>query len=391
MSIEKEKLYQKRLGRLTTAMDLGKPDKVPIRLSLSEFMAKYAGFTLQEIYYDMEKNIEAVNKVASELDVDAVVAQPSLWWGAMHDAVGAKYLKFAGRQLDENMQFQYVEDEYMLAEDYDDFIENPTKWILEVFLPRIHEEFEEPGSYRANLALIKGTAGMVLSNGMLQQAGAHWAQDLGMPLALSGIFKAPFDTLGDTLRSLKGIMLDLRRRPDKVLAAMEVLVPHNTFFAMATAGGDTVMPAFCPLHRGSYPFLNPKQWDTFYWPTLKKVIENLWEKGKRTNFYAEGNWTPYLEKIAELPEKSILFHVDQTDIAEAKKHLGGKFCLSGNVPNTLLSYGKPEDVREYCKKLIDEYAADGGFIMDTAGVMQTDAKIENVVALIEATREYGVY
>ncbi|MEW6662619.1 MAG: uroporphyrinogen decarboxylase family protein [Bacillota bacterium] len=391
MASEKEKVFQEKLTRYTTAMDLGKPDKVPIRLFLSEFMAKYAGFTLQEIYYDMDKNIAAVNKVLADFDLDVIFSAPSLWWASLHDAVGAKYLKFAGRHLEENRQFQYVEGEYMLPEDYDAFTADPTKWILNTYLPRIHEEFADPGSYRANVALIKGAAAFVMANGALQQAGASWAKEYGVPGAISGLVKAPFDTLGDTLRGLKGVMMDLRQRPDKVLAAMEVLVPHNLFYGLATAAGDTLLPTFLPLHRGSFPFLNPKQWDTFYWPTLKRVIEGLWAHGKRTLFYAEGNWTPYLEKIAELPPKSIVFHVDQTDMAKAKEILGGKFCLSGNVPNTLMAYGKPEEVREYCKRLIHEYAADGGFIIDNAGVMQADAKVENVVALIEAAREYGTY
>lgn len=186
-------------------------------------------------------------------------------------------------------------------------------------------------------------------------------------------------------------MKDLIRNKDKVRAATEMLVAHNIYYGMATAGGDTQLPVFMPLHRGAFPFLNPKQWDEFYWPSLKKVIEGLWAMGKRTLFYAEGNWTPYLEKIAELPEKSIVFHVDMTDMALAKKILGGRFCISGNVPNTLLAYGKPQEVSDYVKRLIDDYAADGGFIIDAAAVIQADAQVENIRALIETAREYGVY
>ncbi|EHQ89060.1 uroporphyrinogen decarboxylase family protein [Desulfosporosinus youngiae] len=391
MPAEKDGQHQAKLKRYTTAMDMGKPDKVPIRLNPSEFVAKHVGLSPQEIYYELDKNMGSVNKFLKDFDIDAILSPPSLWWASMHDAVGAVYYRFAGRQLEENRQFQYVEGEYMEANDYDDFIADPTKWILNNFLPRIHEEFAEPGSYRANIALIKGAIGFMLNNGAMQQGGASWAQEFGVTSAISGIGKAPFDTLGDTLRGLTGVMLDMRKQPDKVTAAMDMLISHNAYFAMATAGGDTVLPAFFPLHRGSYPFLNPKQWDTFYWPSLKAVIEELWNQGKRVLFYAEGNWTPYLEKIAELPDKSIVFHVDTTDMAKAKEILGGRFCLSGNVPNTLMAYGKPEEVSEYCKRLIDEYAQDGGFIMDTGGVMQMDVKAENMEALIEATRKYGVY
>lgn len=388
---DNDTLYNERLTRYLTAMEGKKPDKVPIRLQLSEFMAKYAGLELQEVYYDLEKNIEAVDKILTDFDVDVTMGGPSLWWGTLHDAVGAKYLKFAGRQLTSNQQFQFVEQEYMIPEDYDEFIENPTQWILEKFLPRIHSEFSEPGSFRANLALIKGAAGMVMVDNRNQQASAHWAKDYGMPVSVSGMVKAPFDTLGDTLRGLKGIMKDLRKRPDKVLAALEVLVPHNIYYGLATSGGDSVLPAFLPLHRGSYPFLNPYEWETFYWPPLKKVIEGLWAQGKRTMFYAEGNWTPYLERIAELPKSSIVFHVDQTNISKAKEILGNRFCISGNVPNSLMAYGSSEQVSEYVKRLLYDYAADGGFIMDTAGIMQTDVKVENVIALIETTRQFGVY
>jgi uroporphyrinogen-III decarboxylase len=386
---DKEKLYQERLNRFVTAMDVGKPDKVPIRLNLSEFLAKYAGYTLQEVYYRMDINIACSTKFLEDFDVDTVVGPTSLWMGGLHDATGARYLKFAGRELEPDKQFQFLESDYMKAEDYDDFIANPTKWILTTFLPRIHKEFEDP--YRAHLSLIKGAAGMAINQGMLAEAGQRWAKEYGAPAAMSGMTKAPFDTLGDTLRGLNGIMMDIHMRPDKLLAAVDMLVDHNIYYGMATAGGDTVLPLFMPLHRGSYPFLNPEQWDKFYWPTLKKVIEGLWAQGKRTLFYAEGNWTPYLEKIAELPDKSIVFHVDMTDMKKAKKIMGGRFCISGNVPNTMLAYGTPQEVSDYCKKLIDEVAADGGFIMDAAGVVQWDAKEEKVRAMIETTREYGVY
>jgi len=391
MGEDKLKLYEERKKRYLAAMNLEKPDKVPIRLVLSEFIAKYAGYTLQEIYYDLEKNYNCVDKLLADFDLDAIPGAPSLWWASLHDAAGAKYLKFAGRELEPNTQFQYFEDEYMLPEDYDAFIENPTEWILNTFLPRVHQEFSEPGSYRANVALIKGAFAMATSLGLSAQAWGRWAANYGAVPIYTAFSKAPFDTLADTLRGLSGIMMDLYQRPEKVKAAIEAIIPHNIFYGMATAGGEMELPLFMPLHRGAYPFLNPKQWNEFYWPSLKKVIEAFWANGKRTLFYAEGNWTPYLEKIAELPEKSIVFHVDQTDMALAKKVLGGRFCISGNVPNTMLAFGKPEEVRDYVKRLIDEYAGDGGFIIDAAAVIQADAREENIRALVEAAREYGTY
>ncbi|MBM4083023.1 MAG: hypothetical protein FJ278_25165, partial [Planctomycetes bacterium] len=60
-------------------------------------------------------------------------------------------------------------------------------------------------------------------------------------------------------------------------------------------------------------------------------------------------------------------------------------------PNFLLSYGTPKQVRECCKKVIDGVARDGGYIMDASAIMQNDTKPENLKAMTEFTREYGVY
>jgi len=393
MSEEKLKLYAERKKRYLGAMALEKTDMVPIRLTLSgEFVTKVAGYTSQETYYDWQKNIDATRKLLDKFpELDVVMGPANLWWATLHDAVGARYLKFAGLALEKNSQFQYVEEAYMLPEDYDEFIANPTEWVATKYLPRLHTELAAPGSYRATVGLIKGAFGLAQQLGANGQAWASYIQDYGIVPSITGISKAPFDTLADTLRGLSGIMMDLYQIPEKVLKAIEVIIPHNIFYGMGTAQGDTEFPLFIPLHRGAYPFLNPKQWDQFYWPSLKQLIEAFWANGKRTMFYAENNWTPYLEKIAELPDKSIVFHVDTTDMDKAYKILGGRFCLSGNVPNGLLAIGKPEEVKDYVKRLLDKYARDGGFIIDSAAVTLADAKEENIRALVEAAREYGVY
>ena len=57
----------------------------------------------------------------------------------------------------------------------------------------------------------------------------------------------------------------------------------------------------------------------------------------------------------------------------------------------LLAHGSPDEVREHCKKVIDGVARDGGYIMDASAIVQNDAKVENIRAMTDFTREYGVY
>ncbi|APC07477.1 uroporphyrinogen decarboxylase family protein [Neomoorella thermoacetica] len=389
--MSKEKLYQERLQRYITAMECGKPDKVPIAFSVGEWAVKYTGSTLEEVYYNLDKSIEITCEVVQDLDFDIFGGGPTLWWPPMFDAMGSKLYKFPGIHLEENSQFQYMEEEYMKPEDYDDFIANPTEWLATKYLPRISEEFARPGSYRATVALIKSAAAYAMASNVMAKGWEKWTKEHGVVPSTSGFTKAPFDTLGDTLRGMKGILLDIRRRPEKVLAACEAIIPHNIAYALIGARGDTTLPCKATLHRGAYPFLSMEHWEKFYWPSLKAVIEGLWAQGKRMYFFAEGNWTPYLERIAELPEKSIVFIIDTTDAKKAKEILGGKFCLWGGVPTTLLTYGTPAQVKDCVKQAIDELACDGGFVLAPGGAVMSDAKWENIFAMIEAGREYGVY
>jgi uroporphyrinogen-III decarboxylase len=213
----------------------------------------------------------------------------------------------------------------------------------------------------------------------------------GTVSAIAGILKAPFDIIADKLRGYVGLTMDMVEQPDKVLAACEALAPHLLHVALSTADPDRNVPVGFWMHRGCVPFISPRQFNSHYWPTLKPIIEGLWANGVQTLFYAEGNWNRHLDSFAELPDRSIVYHVDQGDIFEVHRKLGHKFCLSGGIPNYLLSFGTPEEVRERCRKVIEGVAKEGGYIMDASAIMQNDTNPENLRAMTEFTREYGVY
>jgi hypothetical protein len=199
------------------------------------------------------------------------------------------------------------------------------------------------------------------------------------------------DFIADKLRGYVGLVDDLHERPEKVLAACEALVPHLTHFAVATADPLKNVPIGFWMHRGCVPFISFDHFNNIYWPTLKPIVQEIWAHGHQTLFYAEGNWDHHLGSFAELPDRSIVFHVDRSDLSKVRDVLGGKFCLSGGVPNYLLAFRPPEEVRQHCRKVIEQVAADGGYIMDASAIIQNDAKVENIRAMTEATLEYGVY
>ena len=105
----------------------------------------------------------------------------------------------------------------------------------------------------------------------------------------------------------------------------------------------------------------------------------------------EGNCDSRLETIADMPKGKAVYWFEQTDIFKAKKILGDRICLRGNVPASLLNVGTTQQVEDYCKKLIDMVGRDGGFLMDGATGIPDEARTENVRAMVETTKSYGVY
>ena len=133
-----------------------------------------------------------------------------------------------------------------------------------------------------------------------------------------------------------------------------------------------------------------KQFERFFWPTLRDLMVALINEGLTPCPFWEGDCTSRLEAIKEIPKGKACYKFEATDMVKAKKILGDTVSIRGNVPLSLLATGTPEQVREYCRNLIDTAGKDGGFIMDAATGVD-DAKYENVRAMFDVTREYGVY
>ncbi|MCK4291573.1 MAG: hypothetical protein KAY65_00130 [Planctomycetes bacterium] len=393
-----EQLYSDRMKRYVTAMRNEKPDMVPIRPFVAEFTAKYAGYTCQEVTHDYEKAFAAARKCAADFDWDAVVGNMVYVWTGLTEAIGTKYYAVPGIHIPADTGFQYLEPPeekaFMKPEEYDQLIEDPTGFLFNVWLPRISADVSAIGeatSLRNNLSFLKGGMAMLDYFSAFGTQNERLRKESGTVSAISGILKAPFDIIADKLRGYLGLVTDVIERPEKVLAACEALVPHLTHVALSGADPDKNVPIGLWMHRGCVPFFSQDHFDKFFWPTLKPIIEEIWRHGHQVLFYAEGNWNAHLDSFAELPDGAIVYHVDKADIFEVHKKIGHKFCLSGGISNTLLSFGTADEVRENCKKVIEGVAQDGGYVLDAEAIMQNDAKVENIRAMTEAAREYGVY
>ena len=180
------------------------------------------------------------------------------------------------------------------------------------------------------------------------------------------------------------------RQPDKLHKALEVMTPLMIGLGLGAARQTGNSFIFMPLHKGADGFLSDAQFKEFYWPPLKAVIEGLIEGGCIPLLAAEGGYNTRFEVIRELPEGKTIWMIDQSDMAKAKDIVGDRLCLMGNVPSSMLSLGTPQEVKDYCKTLIDTVGKGGGFILSN-GSFFDEAKPENLHAMVDFTKKYGVY
>jgi hypothetical protein len=394
-SPEAERSYKERIARIKDAIQLKKrPDRVPVLPLPNMFPAFYSGMSVEDVMYDYDKCYAAWKKFVLDYDPDGHMGSAGPGPGKFYEILDYKLYAWPGHGVSPQHSYQCLEGEYMKAEEYDALIQDPSGFFSNVYLPRIFGALEPfqmlpllPG-----ILEMYGVAFNFIPYGLPPVQGALNAlmEALGYPNILAGFTKAPFDTIADTLRGTKGIMLDIYRQPDKLLEAMEALTPLMIKMGVGAALMNGKPLVFIPLHKGADGFLSDKQFKTFYWPTLRKVMMGLIEEGCVPFPVAEGGYNTRLEVIKDLPKGKTLWMFDHTDMARAKKILGNTACLMGNVPLDLLSVGTPKQVKEYVKKLIETAGKGGGYILGN-GAFFDEIKPENLKAMVEAGREYGAY
>ena len=406
-----QELYQEREKRLGDAIQLKIPDRVPIALLFTFFAAKYAGITCQEAMYDYDKLAEATKEAIVDFNVDAYSGM--FVSGPLMDILDDRRFKWPGHGVPINNTFQYVEGEYMTADEYDAFITDPTDYILRTHIPRVLGALEPlkmlsnlPGSPYIGLDIAwtipftlpavaqaletlakAGQESLKLVN--KQAAFSQEMTELGFPRMFSSFTGCSFDYIGDYYRGTRGIMLDMYRCPDKLIEAINRITPIIINTAIDTAKQSGIPRCFIPIHKGIDGFMSLKQFNTFFWPTLKQMILALIDQNIVPVVLWEGDCTSRLETIADIPKGKAVYWFERTDMRRAKEVLNDQVCIMGFMPSSLLCTGKPQDVRDYTKHLLDVVAKGGGYILNGDIGIPDEAKPENVRAMIDTAIEYG--
>ncbi|MBN2040116.1 MAG: hypothetical protein JW864_08755 [Spirochaetes bacterium] len=409
-SPEAEAKYKERANLFRDALELKKnPVRIPVNALAGAFALRRKGINQKATMYERwQEAAEAMIQFHRDFEPDCS-SFIFLNCGPAMEMLQQTNMKWAGFSLPDDVQYQFVEQEYMKSDEYPHFLEDPTDFMIRCYIPRLHtslkglEKFPRlaadsiglgfpygsflDGELQESFELMKKTAEMSMEPARIAlETGERLAQ-IGFPAFTRGFGAAPFDVLGDSLRGTSGTMVDLYRQPDNVIKACEKIL---RMMPVPDAPLGVTPVVMMPLHKGSDGFMSQKQYEQFYWPTFKAFMLRMIDEGLIPSPFAEGVFDSRLEYIRELPKAATSWLFDRTDMKKAKDILGDVCSIQGNVPITQIATGTGEQVKESVKQLIDYCGKGGGYIL-APGTQVDDGQEETVGAMIEFAKEYGMY
>jgi len=127
-------LYAERAKRVRDVIELKEPDRVPF-LALIDTQAHY-GLPNSAAYYDPVSLKRTMRRVTLDLESDLSEAKFSLCAPAM-TTLGVKNCVWRGGPVPESYEYQFIEGEYMKADEYDMLLDDPSGFMIRCYLPRI--------------------------------------------------------------------------------------------------------------------------------------------------------------------------------------------------------------------------------------------------------------
>ncbi len=387
-------LKQKRIDLFKNSITGDKrPDRVFHLGNLWTWKITDAGYKLSEALSDYDKMENVLKHTLETYKIDCVYET-----GWRNPVLVSKSLGHNEYVYNDNTNSINIPDQcYMELEDYPALIADPQKFLWNTILPRKYPLFKKEnnsGDFRNFLDKF-GEFGAFMGR-ITQLQNNLGIPDVCNPNGPIGYCNHGYEVLFTTLRGIRGLSYDIRRDPEKVLAAIEAL---DTVFAIPQLERSKKQPKgtsldYCvdsnPVLLG-HIILSQKQFEKFYWPHLKRTIDMANNYDKLFLVFAEGASERFYNYFQEFPQKHFAFLGEMNDIFEMKKKLRN-VTVVGGMTTDLLGKGTPQQCVDYAKKLIDELAYDGKYIFSANKMISFtyDCTRENLKTVSDFIADYKI-
>lgn len=412
MSANEAKLAEKR-NRIATTISLLEPDRVPFAPMTNAFFMMGYDINAYDVMMDFRNMLPGIKGYVEDYDPDGLFVA-GLYGIPVLEELGTNFLYWPGPTCDLPLDalFQHVDKTHLHDDEFYEYLLDPTHFTLTKLLPRKHDKLKGlrkmylrecfDTCFVNDLSLLADPE-VQESLGHLMQAGKYQAEraaqlrtvigavaEEGYPVLAQGTMCVPFDAYADSMRGIVRTVEDTMEYPDLLEAILEAITEMNVVRILDMYKARDAQRIFIPLHCGVDEFMSNETYERFYWPGLKRCIDEIAARDMEAWIFCEGRYNTRLEIISDVPKGVVTYCFEQVDIKRAKETVGKNACICGNLPTALLINGTPAEVERATKEQIDILAPGGGFIMNSSIIID-NAKHENMRIWAETTKTYGVY
>lgn len=333
--------------RVIAALELRKPDRVPVFPQIGDHAGIVAGLTYDVMYRDAYRAADAHLMALARYGYDVVTIQVEPSW-PVAEACGA--------------QVTYPPDK------------NP--WIT-------RHAIEEKGDLDClkppDFTATQSSRVMIEGTGLLaQRADAPVAAFMAGPLTFS-LQLMPYTKLIVAIEKDKAFVKRLLRRATEIIHAYGV--------ALREAGASIFV-----ICEHDVQLVSPqdfKELSINYLPPLLNIFPH-------SMLHLCGKVTPHLKQNAdalkELKKLNMISIGPDVNLAEMKALFAGTIGIAGNIDHLhLLPHGTPQEVAETCRLAIELGKPGGGYMLSPGCEITGDTPPQNIQAFVQAAAKYGVY
>lgn len=253
-------------------------ESVPCAFQLGYSAANWVGMKFSEFALVPEKASFAIESAFDKMGGwDAI--SPTWIQGVRWSKLEPLKVKMPGTDLPENSPHQIVEEQLMTVKDYDLVINEGLFALYREIAGRLGKQFE------------KETISDVYRS--FSKINYYWQNEKKVPLFRGGIVKIPYNFFSAS-RSLTEFSKDLYRRPKKIIEASDAAIQESIEIGKLIGNLMNSKFIFLMGARASSTFLSEKMFKTFFFPYLKKAVEDLVQDGFIPRLHFGGDWTPFL-------------------------------------------------------------------------------------------------
>jgi len=221
----------------------------------------------------------------------------------------------------------------------------------------------------------------------LRQAVARFKGKKAIAFFVRDAFSRPRKLMG-----MDNLLLSYLADEELAHAVTEMSVHYNISLALRAIeeGADIVFSAD-DYASNANTLMSPAVFRKFIAPGLKRIVHAVHERGAKYIKHSDGNLSGILDDILDTGIDGLhpLQQESGMDIREVKRRYGGRICVIGNVDCVrLLPEGTPEDVAAVTRRLIDDLAPGGSYMIASSNSIHSGVRYENLVAMVKTVTTY---